>query len=412
MGFTIYASRRNHRSPRHGLSPLTPRANDPAKVGPVTLFDDTDSVAPAPRRWRRGTVVGLWSLSVALVVLLVLTFLPTAYVIQQPGPVIDTLGTSKDASGADVPLITVPDEQASTGDGRLDLLTVQVVGNRERTPSWIELVSVWFDPSRAVVPLDRIFPSGQSTEERNRENEALMSDSQQEAKAAALRELGYDVPQQITIGRVEDDAAAAGQLEVGDVIVAVDGTAPASSAAVRDAVQDGGGAPLTLDIERDGRPSQVVVTPRLVGSGGQESWLLGVGLLPVFDFPIDVQIQLNDVGGPSAGMMFALGIIDKLSEGDLTGGRHIAGTGTIDSAGQVGPIGGIRQKLYGARNAGAGFFLAPQANCGEVVGHVPDGIRVFAVSTLEDALTALAAVRDDADLDALPTCTAESVTGT
>jgi len=111
------------------------------------------------------------------------------------------------------------------------------------------------------------------------------------------------------------------------------------------------------------------------------------------------------VGGPSAGMMFALGIIDKMSPGDLTGGQHIAGTGTIDADGNVGPIGGIRQKLYGARDAGATWFLAPEANCNEVVGHVPDGIRVFSTSTLKQSLTVLETIRDGGDLDALPTCT-------
>jgi PDZ domain-containing protein len=105
-------------------------------------------------------------------------------------------------------------------------------------------------------------------------------------------------------------------------------------------------------------------------------------------------------------MMFALGIIDTLSPGELNGGDQVAGTGTITGLGEVGPIGGIRQKLWGAKDAGAEWFLSPEANCDEVVGHVPDGLRVFSVATLDDALTALEAVRDDGDLDALPTCTA------
>jgi len=102
--------------------------------------------------------------------------------------------------------------------------------------------------------------------------------------------------------------------------------------------------------------------------------------------------------------MFALGIIDTLSEGELNGGKDIAGTGTIDAAGTVGPIGGIRQKLYGAAGAGADYFLAPARNCNEVVGHVPSGLRVFSVGTLDEALTVLSTLRDGGDLDALPTC--------
>jgi PDZ domain-containing protein len=378
----------------------------------VTLFDENVSVVPAPRRRRsRSTVFGLWSLAVATLILFALTFLPSPYVIQQPGPVLNTLGTSPNADGEEVPLITVPNEEDTPSAGQLDLLTVQVNGNRERTPSWLELALAWFDPSRAVVPVDRIFPSGQSTEQRNTENAALMSDSQLEASAAALRALDYDVPQDIVVGTVDDAGAAAGMLELGDIITSVDGTPVTTVDEVRSAVQTGAGAPVSLAIDRNGAESSVSVTPRLSDVNGQQQWLLGVGLSLGFDLPVDVKIQINNVGGPSAGMMFALGIIDKMSPGDLTGGQHIAGTGTIDAAGNVGGIGGIRQKLYGARDAGATWFLAPRANCGEVVGHVPDGIRVFSVSTLQDSLKVLETIRDEGDLDALPTCDATSVAG-
>jgi PDZ domain-containing protein len=104
--------------------------------------------------------------------------------------------------------------------------------------------------------------------------------------------------------------------------------------------------------------------------------------------------------------MFALGIIDTLTEGELNGGENVAGTGTIEADGTVGPIGGIRQKLYGARDAGAQYFLAPASNCDEVVGHVPDGLQVIRTSTLEESLDALEVIADDGDVDALPTCTA------
>ena len=92
-----------------------------------------------------------------------------------------------------------------------------------------------------------------------------------------------------------------------------------------------------------------------------------------FKFPFDVKISLDKVGGPSAGMMFALGIVDTVTPGDLTGGKHVAGTGTITPDGAVGPIGGIGQKMVGARSGGATMFLAPAANCDDVVGHIPDG---------------------------------------
>ncbi|NKF31482.1 ATP-dependent serine peptidase containing a PDZ domain protein, partial [Pseudomonas sp. BGM005] len=119
---------------------------------------------------------------------------------------------------------------------------------------------------------------------------------------------------------------------------------------------------------------------------------------------IDVTLQLDNVGGPSAGMMFALGIVDTLTPGELNGGENIAGTGTIEADGTVGPIGGIRQKLYGARDAGAEFFLAPQSNCDEVTGHVPDGLTVISTGTLDDSLAALEVIADGGDVESLPTC--------
>jgi Lon-like protease len=371
----------------------------------VALFDENATVAPAPRRrFGRGTIVGLWALAVALVALLVMTFLPTAYVIQQPGPVFNTLGSVPDGDGQDVPLISVADATTYEPSGALDLLTVQVVGNPDQRPSWFELAQAWFDPTRAVVPLERVFPPGQSTEDRDQENAALMVDSQQEAKAAAFTELGYDISPRVSIHALTDDSAAEGLLEAGDTIDAVDGASVTDAQQVRDAVAAADGAPVTFSIERDGAAQQVAVTPRRSDVDGTPQWLVGVQLTPEYDFPVDVTIQLDNVGGPSAGMMFALGIIDKLTPGDLTGDHKVAGTGTIDAAGDVGPIGGIRQKLYGAKGAGADFFLAPRDNCDEVVGHVPDGLRVFSVATLSDSLNALEAVRAGGDLDALPTC--------
>jgi PDZ domain-containing protein len=134
--------------------------------------------------------------------------------------------------------------------------------------------------------------------------------------------------------------------------------------------------------------------------------VLGINVQSDYEFPFDVEIQLDKVGGPSAGMMFALGIIDKLTPGSIQGGEDVAGTGTINQAGTVGPIGGIRQKLFGAERAGAEWFLAPADNCAEVAGHVPDGLTVVAVETLDDALTALETIRTGTDTDTLPGCPA------
>lgn len=134
----------------------------------MTLFDENVTITPAPRRrMSRGMRAGVWSLTVALAVLLVITFLPTSYVIQRPGPVYNTLGTTESTQGTQVPLISVEGAETFPTEGALDLLTVQVVGSRERTPSWFELATAWFDPSKAVLPIDTVFPDGESTQQRN-----------------------------------------------------------------------------------------------------------------------------------------------------------------------------------------------------------------------------------------------------
>jgi PDZ domain-containing protein len=373
----------------------------------VALFDESTAIEPAhrpppPRR----TVAGIWALAAAMVVLLVITFLPTSYVIQQPGPVYNTLGEAESADGDEVPLISVEGAPTYPTAGALDLLTVQVQGNRERTPSWFELATAWFDPSRAVLPIDSVFPEGQSTEERNEESAAMMVDSQHEATAAALTELGYDVGGRLSVHSLTEDSASEGVLEEGDVIVEAAGDAVGDVTALRSVINDAEGAAIDLVVERDGSERAVRVTPKQSAIDGEETWLIGVKLITDYDFPIDVTIQLNNVGGPSAGMMFALGIIDTLTPGELNGGERVAGTGTITSDGAVGPIGGIRQKMWAALDSGAGWFLAPEGNCNEVIGYVPGDLRVFSVADLDDALAVLDAVRSGGDLDDLPVCAA------
>ena len=236
----------------------------------------------------------------------------------------------------------------------------------------------------------------------------MMVDSQHEATAAALNELGYDTGAQVEVVEVIDDGAADGVLQAGDVIVAIEGIAVESGAQLREAIQDAAGETISLTIQRAGEQSEVQLTPQKTTADGVDTWLIGITLATEYDFPIDVTIQLDDVGGPSAGMMFALGIVDMLTEGELNGGENIAGTGTISADGTVGPIGGIRQKLYGARDAGADFFLAPASNCDEVAGHVPEGLQVFSTATLDDSMEILDTIASGGDLEDLPTCAAEA----
>lgn len=376
----------------------------------MSIFDDGTPLSEDPRRRTDPTAVrrslrqriGGWAIIVAALIALVFALLPSPYVIEQPGPVYDTLGTAEH-EGEEVPLIEIPDAETFPTDGELNLLTVTVLGRPAQTPNWLEVLGSWFDRTRSAVPVESIFPPGITDEDRDAQNEAAMVDSQQDAIAAALVELGYDFPRDVTVAGILEDSPAAGVLEEGDVITEVNGEPVHSIDELRAAVRENGAdAPASLSIVRDGVPSTVDVVP--VERDG--TVVLGVGVRMAYEFPIDVELQLDNVGGPSAGMMFALGIIDKLTPDAMTGGEIIAGTGTIDSAGEVGPIGGVRQKLWGAEDAGADWFLAPAANCDEVVGHVPDGIRVFAVETLDQARTIVETIGDGGETSEFASCAA------
>lgn len=361
------------------------------------FFDDE----PRPRR--RSVRVGWTLLLVAILGTTALAWMPSTYVIQQPGTTFDTLG-SVTIDDEEVELIEVPGETVYPTEGSLRLLTVGVVGSRRTPVPWLDIVRAWFDPSKAVIPVDVAYPMGQTVEQSNEENELLMNESQQAATAAALVELGYDIQTVLTVRSVVPDSPADGAVQEGDQIVTANGIELMDAATLQAQVaESGAGEDVELTVIRGGEELNIALAP---AAGFAPHPIIGVSVETSYDFPFEVNIQLEDVGGPSAGVMFALGIVDKLTPGALTGGEEIAGTGTLTAAGQVGSIGGIRQKLYGALNAGSDWFLAPEGNCDEVVGHVPDGLTVFSVATLGEALTAVEAI-STGDTGALPTCADE-----
>jgi Lon-like protease len=354
----------------------------------------------AHTRSRAVTLVA--GLAVALV--LVVALLPSPYAVEQPGPVYNTLGSSGTGKSR-APLITIRGHTTYPTTGRLDLLTVSVLGDVSTGPSWLDLAQAWLDPTKAVIPLEAVFPQGETQQQADRESAAEMTQSQQSAITAALTQLGYDVHGDVSVGSVEHGSAAAGVLRKGDVVTAYDGTRIQDSCSLQDAVIAGGVKASTITVRRDGASQTIDITPKRVSDGpGGTRPLLGVTTSTSITPPFTVDLRIDDVGGPSAGMMFALGIIDELTAGSLTGGRHVAGTGTICGDGTVGAIGGIVQKMAAARAAGATLFLAPEGNCDEVVGHIPNGLDVVAVGTLSDSLDALEHVRDQGSTSGLPTC--------
>ena len=369
----------------------------------MALFiDDRHQSALSPAR-RRTTRFGWVLLAAAVLGTLAFTLVPAPYVIEQPGPVFNTLGTVENGSKR-VPMIEIPGQKTYPTGGALDMLTVNIAGSREQPPSWFEVAQAYLDSSKAVLPVDAIYPLGTSVEQSNAQATVDMQNSQKDAVAAALTHLGYTLPASLTVGGLSPKSPSTGFLEKGDTIVSVDGQTTDSVLGLRAIIaKTGVGTPVSIAIERGGVSKTVQVTPEL--SGGADPVPI-VGIFPaiVYSYPFDVKIQLENVGGPSAGQMFALGIIDKLTPGRLNGGAKVAGTGTIDGDGVVGPIGGIRQKLYGARAAGATWFLAPYSNCDEVTGHIPSGIRVLAVKTLDDSLAALKAIRTGSSTSGLLAC--------
>jgi len=353
-------------------------------------------------RGRVGRTLGWVLLAGAVVGTVVLGMSPSPYAVERPGPVYDVLGKT-DVNGKTVPLIEIPGQTTYPTTGTLDMLTVYVDGSPQDRISWIQLAGSWFDPSRAAVPLDELYPAGQTEQQSNAESAIDMTNSQQDAIAAALTALKIDYTSKLVVAEVIKNTPAAGKLKAGDELVSANGEPVTGLTMLQHTIQGNGvSKPVELVVRRDGKLRTLEITPEI--SPDSKKPAVGVYTGSAFTFPFDVKIQLQDVGGPSAGMMMALGIYDKLTPGDLAGHAHIAGTGTIDPNGAVGAIGGIRQKMYGARDAGATWFLAPDSNCNEVTGHIPSGLTVFAVKTLDDSLADVEAIASGGDTSKLATC--------
>lgn len=328
---------------------------------------------------RRGVTVLLGALITTLLAYGVFAA-PVPYVVLGPGPTVDTLG--KD-DGKEV--IEITGTPTSTSAGQLRLTTVGV----QPEVRLRDVVIGWFNTDEAVVPRELIYPPNQTKKQVEQRNAEDFAASQSSAEVAALRELGY--PVEVTVRAVTPGGPAEGILRPDDVITSVDGEpVTAASVLTRLIRSRPAGTELTIGYTRDKRPATAKITTR--EEDGQPR--IGVQVQPRQSRPFELKIQVGDIGGPSAGLMFALGIIDKLTPEDLTGGAVIAGTGTIDDDGNVGPIGGIPQKLVGAKSAGATIFLVPGDNCAEAVRNSIKGLRLVKVNTLREALDALKTLRE------------------
>ncbi|MFE5516027.1 PDZ domain-containing protein [Streptomyces sp. NPDC056529] len=357
----------------------------------------------------RRTATMLASTLVLICLLIAGVLIPVPYAEMSPGPTVNTLGEARGE-----PVLQISGRKTYPTDGHLNMTTVRVTGADYRMNA-VEAVYGWLAHDNVVVPHDTLYPDGKTEEQSSQENAEEFSQSQESAKVAALGELGIPVVSRVVVATVVKGAPAEGKLHAGDVIKAVDGVPIAEQSDVAAQVtkrKPGQDVEFTIVPAKEAAAAEkagkeptttrkVVITTTTSEEGDRAVVGIQAGTDHVFPFTID--IKLADVGGPSAGLMFALGIIDKLTPESLTGGRFVAGTGTIDDKGKVGPIGGIEMKLVGARNAGAQYFLTPADNCATAASDIPDGLTLVKVDTIDDATKSLEKLRKG-DTASLPSC--------
>jgi Lon-like protease len=309
--------------------------------------------------------------------------LPVPYAALGPGPTLDTLGSVNNQE-----IITVDGRTPNATQGHLNLTTVSVTDH-------LDLFSAlrgWFDGDVSVVPRAEIFPPDKTPQQVDQENTQAFADSENSAVVAALHEL--NMPDKVVVSSIAGDSSPSkDKLKVRDILVKVDGVE------VKDL--DGltklltarqPGTKVRVEYERDHKPGSVDITLGKAPKRAGGALGVTVDFRPVAPYDVDIKVG-EDIGGPSAGLMFALGIMEKVGPTELTGGKFIAGTGTIDDDGTVGPIGGIPLKMIAARDKGAVVFLVPADNCQEAKGATPDGLQLVKVSSLHQALGALQTLR-------------------
>jgi PDZ domain-containing protein len=311
---------------------------------------------------------------------------PVPYVSQVPGPIYDTLGDIKGEQ-----IIEVQGRSPNEVSGELNLTTVGISG---RGLSLVQAIRGWFDDEVSVVPEESVYPPDRSEEETRQANLDAFLSSERAAEAVALGHLGY--PVKVVVQGLAEDSPAEGQLEEGDALEAVDGQPTPDADTLDDVLRSiPGGSTVTVSYTRLGEPGSTEITTRQAED--RKGSLLGVMILEQPSAPFDVDIQVGKVGGPSAGLMLTLGILDLVGDEDLTDGAVVAGTGTIDQEGNVGPIGGIALKMAAAEDIEADLFLVPAGNCTAALAAADPSFPLARVATLDDALQALADVRAGRD---------------
>ena len=384
-------------------------ASQEDQLGQAGREDDPDTAPSGEprrrRRLRRAVVAGSFILVVALIAAVFLV--PVNAVIEAPGP---TWNVLDNGSSSDQDVLKVSGTETYPTEGALRMTTVSVSGCPGYPVTTADLIAAWFSADKRIVDRNEVCPQDQSAEQVEETGKAQMTASQDSAVIAALVETGKAGAMHLTVTEVTEQQTST-EIQAGDVLETItpqggQTTTLASFSQLRELMTTiPEGTRVTLGVRRGDQKASAALTT-IAPQEGTTGSLLGLSLKISVDSPVEATFGLSDVGGPSAGMMFALGVVDEITPGSLTGGKDISGTGTIDMTGQVGPIGGIQQKMAGARESGSTFFLAPASNCHEVTGHEPKGMQVFAVNTLHEAIAATEAIASG-NTSGLATCSAQ-----
>ena len=293
-------------------------------------------------------------------------------------------------------IISIKDAKTYPINGKLFITSI-LVTNPDSPVFGAETLVNWAIGPHVVLPKESVYPPIQPAKKIERDSRNEMESSKVTSTAAALRYLGYDFDEVYYVSDIRDYSDAIKKLKIGDVITEIDGKKINQIEEIRTSYANKSiGDPLLITVERKDKNGKVAsVTTRVIlvenlDIEEKERPAIGILVGTSARFPIDVDFNLPGVGGPSAGLIFAVGIVEKLTEEDLVRGRKIAGTGTISASGKVGGIGGIEEKMVGASRIGATIFIAPRENCQDIK-HVPNGLKVIPVSTLSEAIEALRA---------------------
>jgi PDZ domain-containing protein len=349
---------------------------------PPDAHSDTEQGHTVPKP-DRGLSRRTWTLLFSLVLVVALGlvggFVQVPYVALGPGPTYDTLSS---VDGTQV--VAISGKQTYQTDGQLRMVTVSLTDGI----TLFGALGLWLSGRYSLAPREDYYQPGESEQQVEQQNVQEFKQSQSNAEVSALRYLHY--PVDVVAQTVVDNSPADKHIAAGDKLIEVNGKKVSSVEEVQNSLVDTLPGQTVDVVAQSGSQPPRDMKIKLGSSPDRKQGFLGITSASFAQVPFKINISLSDIGGPSAGLMFALAVVDKLTPGEINGGMMVAGTGEIDDVGNVTPIGGIPFKLIAARDAGATVFLTPADNCSEAETHVPSGLRLVKVTSLSSAISELA----------------------